>query len=93
MVVLTIGEASVIPSIPALVNELTPVAVKGKYQGLTNAFSSIGRAIGPLVGGVIIDFTSYGMLFILCTIACVAIIIGSEIVSRYARNKVTKYSE
>lgn len=93
MVVLTIGEASVIPSIPALVNELTPVAVKGKYQGLTNAFSSIGRAIGPLVGGVIIDFTSYGMLFILCTISCVAIIIGSEIVSRYARNKVTKYSE
>lgn len=93
MIVLTLGEASVIPSIPALVNELTPVEVKGKYQGLTNAWAAIGKAIGPLVGGIIIDATSYGLLFIICTITCVVIILGSELIARYSRKKVTKYSE
>ncbi|CAI2547259.1 hypothetical protein AKUG0407_00170 [Apilactobacillus kunkeei] len=93
MIVLTLGEASVIPSIPALVNELTPVEVKGKYQGLTNAWAAIGKAIGPLVGGIVIDATSYGLLFIICTITCVVIILGSELIARYSRKKVTKYSE
>ncbi|WP_283678160.1 MFS transporter [Lentilactobacillus sp. Marseille-Q4993] len=65
MIVLTIGEATAMPTIPAIVNVLTPVEVKGKYQGLINAWASSGRAIGPLFGGLVIDLQSYSALFII----------------------------
>lgn len=93
MIILTLGETSVIPAIPALVNELTPVAVKGKYQGLTNAWASVGKAIGPLVGGIVIDMTSYHSLFIACSLTCLLICILSMIIASYIRKRVTKYSE
>ncbi|MEY8442162.1 MFS transporter [Lactobacillaceae bacterium 24-114] len=66
MIVLTIGEATAFPTMPAIVNELSPAAIKGKYQGILNAFSSIGKAIGPLFGGIMIELTSYQGLFIIC---------------------------
>lgn len=66
MIVLTIGEATVIPTMPAIVNSLSPVAVKGKYQGILNAYSSLGKAIGPLFGGLVIGAFSYRFLFIVC---------------------------
>ncbi|WP_220728305.1 MDR family MFS transporter [Apilactobacillus xinyiensis] len=74
MTVLTIGEASVIPSIPAVVNYLTPVEVKGKYQGLNNAWASIGKAFGPLLGGMIIEAYSYNVLFIASLLVCIVLI-------------------
>lgn len=73
MVVLTIGEATAFPSMPAIVNDLSPVEVKGKYQVLTNAFSSIGKALGPLFGGLIIEGFSYRTLFITCSASIVIV--------------------
>ena len=69
MVVLTIGEATALPTMPAIVNSLSPVAVKGKYQGILNAFSSLGKAIGPLFGGILIELSSYRILFVVCAVA------------------------
>lgn len=66
MVVLTIGEATAIPTMPAIVNSLSPVAVKGKYQGILNAYSSLGKAFGPLFGGLVIGAASYHVLFVIC---------------------------
>ncbi|TPR39090.1 MFS transporter [Apilactobacillus micheneri] len=77
MIILTLGETSVIPAIPALVNELTPITVKGKYQGLTNAWASIGKAIGPLVGGIVIDISSYQLLFISSFAVCLITVVIS----------------
>jgi MFS family permease len=69
MVVLTMGEALIVPAVPAYVNELTTPQKKGKYQGFVNSFSSFGRALGPLFGGVIIENVNYKVLFIICIIA------------------------
>lgn len=69
MVVLTVGEATAFPTMPAIVNDLSPLAAKGKYQGLMNAFASAGKAIGPLFGGMIIEGFSYRVLFIVCSLA------------------------
>lgn len=69
MVVLTIGEATALPTMPAIVNSLSPVDVKGKYQGILNAFSSLGKAIGPLFGGLMIEATSYHILFVICAVS------------------------
>ena len=69
MTVLTIGEATAFPTMPAIVNELSPVNIKGKYQGILNAFSSLGKAIGPLFGGILIELSSYRILFVVCAVA------------------------
>jgi len=74
MVVLTMGEATAFPAIPAIVNNLTPVAVKGKYQGMANAWASVGKAVGPLFGGIVIDHSSYTLLFIIAAVANLAIL-------------------
>lgn len=69
MVILTMGEATAFPAIPAIVNNLTPTAVKGKYQGMANAWASVGKAVGPLFGGIVIDHSSYTLLFIVAAVA------------------------
>jgi Major Facilitator Superfamily. len=66
---LTLGESLWIPGVPAYVNRLSPVVQKGLGQGMVNAFSSIGKAIGPLFGGLVIERLGYFKLFAICTAA------------------------
>ncbi|GFZ27690.1 MDR family MFS transporter [Lactobacillus corticis] len=63
MVILTLGESTAFPAIPALVNELTPNSSKGNYQGMSLVASATGRAFGAEVGGGIIDTFGYIPLF------------------------------
>ena len=69
MVVLTLGESLLIPGVPAYVNRLSPVVLKGRGQGMVNAFSSLGKALGPLFGGLVIERLGYFKLFAVCTVA------------------------
>lgn len=64
MVIITLGEILTFPTIPALVDNLSTLSEKGKYQGAISVFAALGRAVGPLAGGVIIDKGSYALLFI-----------------------------
>ena len=73
MVVLTLGEATAFPTIPAIINLLSPVDDKGKYQGMLNAFASTGKAIGPLFGGLIIERFSYRPLFVICAVSILVV--------------------
>ena len=85
MLTLTVGEAVAFPAIPALVNQLTPRAVKGRYQGMLNSWASAGRALGPLFGGMMIDQFSYHSLFIFAAVTdfvVAAIITGVLFVQR-----------
>jgi len=68
MTLLTVGEAVYVPGVPALINLYT-VGNEGRYQGLVNAFSSLGKALGPVIGGVVIaQFTSFSLLFLICAV-------------------------
>lgn len=62
--ILTVGEMTGIPAVPAYIDQLTDPRDTGYYQGLPNIAMSIGRAIGPLYGGLIIDYFNYEVLFI-----------------------------
>lgn len=90
MIVLTIGEAIAFPTIPAIVNLLSPYDQKGKYQGLASSFPSAGRAIGPLVGSSIIELTSFEMFYgfgmIVILVLLVVLIIIMESMKRRAEN-------
>lgn len=79
MVVLTLGETTAFPMIPALVNQLTPLAAKGKYQGIINALIAVGKALGPLAGGVVIEQLGYRDLFLAC--GAIALVITMVVVT------------
>ena len=92
MITLTLGEATAMPAMPAYVNELSPISSKGKYQGLTLSSQSIGRAVGPLFGGLIIDRFGYIQFFIVAAIG-IFILVGYLIpLHAKLKDKLTIYS-
>jgi MFS family permease len=91
MIILTMGEATAFPAIPAYVNDLSPISSKGKYQGETMVASSIGRAFGPMFGGLIIDQLGYLPLFIIAAIAICLLVVFLLPLHRHLRKKLTLY--
>ncbi|WP_414042660.1 MDR family MFS transporter [Macrococcus sp. EM39E] len=63
MVILTIGEMFVWPAVPTIANELAPQGRMGVYQGIVNSTATLGRAIGPVLGGVIVDMYNMHIMF------------------------------
>ncbi len=75
MVIITLGEILVWPAIPAIANRLSPKGLEGMYQGIVTSAGSIGRMIGPLFGGIMVDqFNMEILLWVLCVIFIIAII-------------------
>ena len=75
MVLLTLGEVFFTPVLPTIANKLAPKGRKGFYQGVVNAMTALGRTIGPLVGGIMVDL--YGMqmlMFIFVILFALALI-------------------
>ncbi|MCF6515306.1 MFS transporter [Lactobacillus sp. S2-2] len=64
IVILTFGEMNGLPSIPVWIDRLANIKEKGKYQGTYNVFMSMGRAAGPLIGGLFVELFNYPTLFI-----------------------------
>lgn len=75
MFILTLGESTAFPAIPAYVNDLSPLTSKGKYQGANMVASGIGRAFGPLFGGLIIDHAGYITFFWVAAIVIALMIV------------------
>ena len=75
MMILTIGEVFVWPAVPTIASQLAPAGRDGFYQGIVNSASTLGKMIGPFIGGVVVD--QYGitaLIVILCIIFIIAII-------------------
>lgn len=72
MVIMTFGEMFVWPALPTIANNLAPKGKQGSYQGVVTSTATLGRAVGPLLGGMIVDaydmqvlfFVIVGLLFI-----------------------------
>lgn len=64
MVILSIGEMFVWPAVPAIAHQLAPTGKEGAYQGYVNSASTIGKAIGPVFGGVIVDTFNMQIMFL-----------------------------
>ncbi len=63
MLILTVGESMVFPTIPALLNKMSTRKNRGSLQSLYTIMGSLGRAIGPYAGSVIVSVLSFGNLF------------------------------
>ena len=67
MVILTFGEIIVWPAIPTLASQLAPKGRDGFYQGVVNSAATIGRMIGPLAGGILVEMYGMQMMLLLLT--------------------------
>lgn len=57
-IVLTIGEDFAFPTGYAMISVISKPENMGKNMGVYSAFMSIGRAVGPFLGGYVLNFTS-----------------------------------
>lgn len=87
MVILTFGEMFVWPAVPTIANQLAPKGKVGQYQGIVNSASTVGKALGPLFGGLLVDLFNMRMMFLTMIILLGLAII---ILSLFAKSKAAK---
>jgi len=74
MAVITGGEIIHAPVSLAVIGELSPQDQRGQYMGLYGLSQTMGMAIGPLLGGVLIDAFPFNPELIWAPIALIAFI-------------------
>ena len=71
--ILSLGEVIAFPTLNVQIDRMAPPHLRGSYFGAA-ALYSLGFAIAPLVGGVVIEMLSAYWLFVLCFILCLVMI-------------------
>lgn len=89
MVILTFGEVFFTPVIPMIANKLAPHGQEGFYQGLVNSASTIGRMIGPVFGGLMVDLYGMQMLMLILSLLIVIAVIPCLVFDRTLRKEQT----
>jgi MFS family permease len=74
MAVVTAGEMIFSPVALSVIGELSPEDQRGRYMGLFGLSQTVGIAMGPLMGGVLIDVFSPDTRLVWAPIASVALI-------------------
>jgi len=57
MIVITIGEISFAPSFLTFMADVSSVQDRGTYMGVGEFFQDAGRSLGPMIGGILLDWT------------------------------------
>jgi MFS family permease len=66
VLLVTVGEMCVYPLEPTYVADRSPVDSRGRYQGYLGAAMGLGAAIGPPVGGAILDTAPGPAVWLFC---------------------------
>jgi MFS family permease len=74
MAVITGGEIIHAPISLSVIGELSPEDQRGRYMGLFGLSQTIGIAVGPLIGGVLIDAFPFNPELIWTPVALIALI-------------------
>ena len=83
-----LGAGGLIVLIQAVVGDVVPPRERGKYQGLFGAVFGVASVAGPLLGGVIVEATSWRWIFYVnLPIGLIALaVIGSTLPATQARS-------
>lgn len=60
--VFSIGEAILLPNLNILLDQLAPAEHRGAYLG-ASTLTTLGVAVGPLIGGVMLAMTGAGVIY------------------------------
>jgi len=74
MAVITGGEIIHAPVSLSVIGELSPEDQRGRYMGLFGLSQTVGMAVGPLIGGVLIDAFPFNPELIWTPVALIALI-------------------
>ncbi|GLW35556.1 MDR family MFS transporter [Actinoplanes regularis] len=86
VVIWTLGEMLQSPSNAATVAALSPSALRGRYQGLNSLSWSIGTALAPVLGGLVLQGPGSTTLWIGCFAVC-ALAAAGHLLSGPARER------
>ncbi|MET8149267.1 MDR family MFS transporter [Actinoplanes sp. NPDC049668] len=89
VVIWTVGEMLQSPSNSALIAELSPAQLRGRYQGVNSLSWSGGAALAPIVGGFVQEHRGGGVLWLGCAAIGVLVAAG-QLVSGPARERRAK---
>jgi len=97
MLILTLGEMLIMPAVPAAAAQLATPGKTGAYQGIIGGFTSGGRMIGPLLGGIMYDHGGGSSVWILAIIfmgaSMVMFFIYGKLVQRFYLHQQTQQAE
>lgn len=82
----TLGEMLQSPSFSALVAELSPAALRGRYQGVSSLSWSAGAAVAPIGGGFVQEHLGDATLWLGCFVVC-AVAAAGQLASGPARER------
>jgi MFS family permease len=86
VLVWTLGEMLQSPSNAALVAALSPVELRGRYQGVYSLSWSAATAVAPVLGGLILQHVGDAELWLGCA-AVGALVAGGQVLSGPARER------
>ena len=84
VVVLSLGEAILFPSMSVHIDRIAPQALRGAYFGATSLYS-LGFALAPIGGGYILEHWGGRWLFLSCAILTIALIVMYQWIARMSR--------
>jgi MFS family permease len=74
MAVITTGEIINSPVALSVIGELSPQDQRGRYMGIFGVSETIGMAMGPLLGGILLDAFPFDLELVWAPIASIALI-------------------
>ncbi|GIF06101.1 MDR family MFS transporter [Actinoplanes siamensis] len=90
VVIWTLGEMLQSPSNAATVAALSPAALRGRYQGLNSLSWSLGTALAPVLGGLVLQGLGSVVLWVGCFGLCVLAGVG-HLLAGPARERQTAF--
>jgi len=86
----TIGEIAASAVAPAIIADLSPVELRGLYQGIFGSAWGLSFFIGPLLGGWVYEHLGATPLWVGCLVLGMLIALGFLALSAPARNRMQK---
>jgi MFS family permease len=74
MAIITAGEIIHSPVTLSVIGELSPQDQRGRYMGIFGLSETIGMAMGPLLGGILLDAFPFDLKLVWAPIALIALI-------------------
>ena len=90
VVIWTLGEIAATSVSPTIIADLSPVELRGLYQGIFGAAWGLSYFLGPLAGGWIFENWGSTALWVGCLIVGVVIAFGYLTLSAPARRQMTR---
>ena len=87
VIIWTLGEIGATSVAPAIIADLSPVEMRGVYQGINGSAWGLANFIGPLAGGWVFEHLGSSILWTACLILGIIVAFCYLILGRYVKRE------